>query len=126
MAVLATEVEHTPQRTLSTIDDLLRTMRAYLPQADLSLVRRAYEFASHAHEGQTRGTGEPYVQHPLETALLLASLQLDRATVAAGLLHDVPEDSAAGRWRDQAVTDQLGFARRTAGRKPAQDVLGHG
>ena len=97
MAILHTEIEQAPasDQRLSTIDDLLLQMRAYLPQVDLGLVRRAYEFASRAHEGQRRGTGEPYVQHPLETALLLADLQLDRATIAAGLLHDVPEDTAS-------------------------------
>jgi hypothetical protein len=82
-----------PPRRLATIDDLLQKMRGYLPQADLSPVRQAYEFAAAAHEGQRRGTGEPYVQHPLETAIYLADLQLDRATVEAGLLHDVPEDT---------------------------------
>src|SRR5919109_469672 len=88
------EVEQPAQRRLSTLDDLLRRMRGYLPRADLDVVRQAYEFAARAHAGQVRGTGEPYVQHPLETALLLADLQLDRATIAAGLLHDVPEDTA--------------------------------
>jgi GTP pyrophosphokinase len=82
-----------PQRRLATIDDLLQKMRGYLPQADLAPVRQAYEFAAAAHEGQRRGTGEPYVQHPLETAIYLADLQMDRATVEAGLLHDVPEDT---------------------------------
>jgi GTP pyrophosphokinase len=92
-AVPVVESEPAPQRRQSTIDDLLLKMRAYLPQADLAPVRRAYEFAARAHDGQRRGTGEPYVQHPLETAILLADLQLDRATVVAGLLHDVPEDT---------------------------------
>lgn len=94
MAVVAGEIEQAPHRKLSTIDDLLLRMRRYLPQADLSSVRQAYEFAARAHEGQKRGTGEPYVQHPLETALSLADLELDRATIVAGLLHDVPEDTA--------------------------------
>src|SRR5436305_6655806 len=97
MAAVATELLTTadtkPGRHLSTVDDLLRTMRGYLPHADLSVVRQAYEFAARAHEGQMRGTGEPYVQHPLETALLLAGLELDRATICAGLVHDVPEDT---------------------------------
>ncbi|MBI3970497.1 MAG: bifunctional (p)ppGpp synthetase/guanosine-3',5'-bis(diphosphate) 3'-pyrophosphohydrolase [Chloroflexi bacterium] len=68
-------------------------MRGYLPHADLTVVRQAYDFAARAHEGQKRGTGEPYVQHPLETAIQLADLQLDPATIAAALLHDVPEDT---------------------------------
>src|SRR5919108_1902260 len=94
MAVATAELDRAPKRGLPPLDDLLLRMRAYLPQADLSVVRQAYEFAARAHAGQVRGTGEPYVQHPLETALLLADLQLDRATIAAGLLHDVPEDTA--------------------------------
>lgn len=94
MATAAADIEQGPApRRLSTIDDLLQKMRAYQPQSDLSMVREAYEFAAHAHEGQRRGTGEPYIQHPLETALLLAELQMDRTTIAAGLLHDVPEDT---------------------------------
>ncbi len=93
-AVPIVEIEPAPQRRLSTIDDLLLKMHAYLPQADLAPVRKAYEFAARAHDGQRRGTGEPYVQHPLETAIFLADLQLDRATVEAGLLHDVPEDTS--------------------------------
>src|SRR5687768_18476812 len=95
MAAVATEIERAPQRKSSTLDDLLVRMRGYLPQADLSPVREAYEFAARAHAGQVRGTGEPYVQHPLETALELAKLQLDPAAIAAGLLHDVPEDTEA-------------------------------
>ena len=95
MAAVATQIEPAtaPESRLSTIDDLLDRMRGYV-HGDLSVVRRAYDFAARAHEGQRRGTGEPYVQHPLETALLLAELQLDRATIAAGLLHDVPEDTS--------------------------------
>src|SRR5579883_994115 len=95
MAAVATQMElaAAPESRLSTIDDLLDRMRGYV-RGDLSVVRRAYDFAAKAHEGQRRGTGEPYVQHPLETALLLADLQLDRATIAAGLLHDVPEDTS--------------------------------
>src|SRR5687767_2192450 len=94
MAVVPVEVEQAPKNRLSTIDDLLLKIREYQPTADLSQVRAAFEFASIAHEGQRRGTGEPYVQHPLETALILASLQMDRTTICAGLLHDVPEDTS--------------------------------
>ena len=93
MAVVPVELEQRATRRLSTIDDLLLKIREYQPTADLGLVRAAYEFAAAAHEGQRRGTGEPYVQHPLETALILADLQMDRTTICAGLLHDVPEDT---------------------------------
>src|SRR5688572_31403580 len=93
MAVVPVEIEQSASRRLSTLDDLLLKIREYQPSADLGQVRAAYEFAAAAHEGQRRGTGEPYVQHPLETALILADLQMDRTTICAGLLHDVPEDT---------------------------------
>jgi len=56
------------------------------------LVKEAYHFASEAHQGQVRKSGEPYLEHPLQTALILAELQLDASTLAAALLHDVPEN----------------------------------
>lgn len=76
------------------LDDLLAQMRLYQPQGDFVLVQNAYQFAERAHSGQVRRSGEPFIQHPLHTAVLLAELQLDQPTIAAGLLHDVPEDCA--------------------------------
>jgi GTP pyrophosphokinase len=70
----------------------LFTQIAYLPEERVAFVRRAYEFAAKAHEGQTRLSGEPYIIHPTETASYLAELQLDATTLAAALLHDVMED----------------------------------
>jgi len=58
----------------------------------VALVKAAYDFALKAHKGQLRKSGEPYLDHPLQTAMMLAGLQLDAATLAAALLHDVPED----------------------------------
>lgn len=63
------------------------------PQAELQAVRRAYEFATLAHEGQQRASGEPYVTHPLAAALTLAELGLDPVAIQAALLHDIPEDT---------------------------------
>ncbi len=60
---------------------------------DVGLVRRAYEFADRAHVGQVRSSGEPYVQHCLEVAVILSELHMDSTTIAAGLLHDVVEDT---------------------------------
>lgn len=65
----------------------------YSPEADTDLVARAYNFAKKAHQGQTRFSGEPYFTHPVATALTLIRMQLDPVTIAAGLLHDVPEDT---------------------------------
>ena len=76
------------------LDDLLLELGEYLPDGDSSVVRRAFDFAEASHAGQFRQSGEPFVQHPLAVALELARLRLDCATVAAGLLHDVPEDTA--------------------------------
>lgn len=72
---------------------LLDVLREHHPGADLDLVRSAYTYASQAHQGQYRDSGEPYIQHPLEVGVILAGLQLDETTVAAGLLHDVVEDT---------------------------------
>jgi len=76
-----------------TLDELLREVGTYLSPNDLEVVRRAYRFAEQAHQGQTRRSGEPYVTHPLATALILADLRMDVDVIAAGLLHDVPEDT---------------------------------
>ncbi len=71
---------------------LLEKAKEYLPPAKVALVEAAYEFALNAHKGQVRKSGDPYLDHPLQTATMLAGLQLDAATLAAALLHDVPED----------------------------------
>jgi len=71
----------------------LRTKaQEYLPPEKIVLVEEAYNFAAKAHEGQVRKSGEPYLEHPLQTALTLAELQLDATSLAAALLHDVPEN----------------------------------
>jgi GTP pyrophosphokinase len=75
------------------IDDLVRQVQTYLPTVDPDPLREAYAFALAAHDGQVRLSGEPYVQHPLSTAMILAGLNLDMDTVVAALLHDVPEDT---------------------------------
>ena len=64
----------------------------YLPEDTKGLVRRALEYAEEAHKGQMRLSGEPFVAHPLQTALYLANMRLDSTTLAAALLHDVMED----------------------------------
>jgi GTP pyrophosphokinase len=74
-------------------EDLLEKVRAYNPEADLELLRRAYVFSAFEHKGQVRHSGEPYMVHPLEVANFLADLRLDAVAIAAGLLHDVVEDT---------------------------------
>ncbi len=73
--------------------DLLRRVRETMPHADLDLLRRAYLFAQEAHASQTRASGEPYVSHSVAVASILVGLRLDTPTIAAALLHDVPEDT---------------------------------
>lgn len=75
------------------LDTILQKVRAYQPDADTTLLRSAYVVAAQAHGGQVRQSGEPYLTHPLEVASILADLHLDPVAVAAGLLHDVVEDS---------------------------------
>jgi len=71
---------------------LLDKAKEYLPPKKLAIIEEAYEFAAEAHRGQVRMSGEPYLEHPLQTALILAELQLDASSLVAALLHDIPED----------------------------------
>jgi len=73
--------------------DLVDMIHKYHPSADLSLIEKAYSVAYKAHEGQMRKSGEAYIIHPLCVATILAELELDKETIAAGLLHDVLEDT---------------------------------
>ena len=73
--------------------DLIERVRKYHPSDDISLIEKAYRYAAKAHEGQKRKSGEPYIIHPLYVAIILADLEMDQETIAAGLLHDVVEDT---------------------------------
>ena len=75
------------------LDRLMDKARGYLPEASLGIVRDAYDYAEEAHRGSSANLGEPFLDHPLETALALADLKLDADALAAGLLHDVVEDN---------------------------------
>ncbi|MEN6372173.1 MAG: bifunctional (p)ppGpp synthetase/guanosine-3',5'-bis(diphosphate) 3'-pyrophosphohydrolase [Armatimonadota bacterium] len=77
---------------MPVFNDIIEQIQKYNPGADIELVERAYRFAEHAHEGQFRLSGAPYITHPLETARILADLEMDVVSIAAGLLHDVVED----------------------------------
>ncbi len=76
-----------------TIEEVIKKARENCTDADSDLLRLAYDFASTAHEGQVRRTGEPYIQHSLQTAYGLTLMRADCNTIIAGLLHDVPEDT---------------------------------
>ncbi len=75
------------------IHDCIDTLKRCYPDANTDIVYKAYVFAAKMHRGQTRLSGEPYLSHPIETALLLANMKMDAITVATGLLHDVLEDT---------------------------------
>lgn len=74
-----------------TIEKLLSAVTSYNPDADADLIRLAYDFAESAHRGQTRKTGEEYIQHPLKTAHYLAQMKVDEVTIVAALLHEVSD-----------------------------------
>jgi (p)ppGpp synthase/HD superfamily hydrolase len=74
-------------------EDLLEKVRDYNPDADVEMLRRAYVFSALEHKGQVRHSGEPYLVHPLEVATILTEMKMDVVTIAAGLLHDVVEDT---------------------------------
>ena len=76
-----------------TFQKLVDKARASNPEADTDLLRRAFDFSAAEHAGQKRRSGEPYVTHPLEVAALVADMRLDDVAIAAGLLHDVVEDT---------------------------------
>jgi guanosine-3',5'-bis(diphosphate) 3'-pyrophosphohydrolase len=75
-----------------TIDDLVRRVEAYYPDANFTMLRKAYLFAEKAHSGQKRSSGEDYIIHPINVAATLIRLHMDLDTIMAGLLHDVVED----------------------------------
>ncbi len=74
-------------------EDLAEKVRSSNPDADIELLRRAYVFSAFEHKGQVRHSGEPYLVHPLEVADQLADMKLDVVAIAAGLLHDIVEDT---------------------------------
>ncbi len=76
-------------------EELLRKVSVYRPSDDLGLLRKAYEFSAREHRAQKRLSGEPYLSHPLEVANTLADMKVDGACLAAGMLHDVVEDTPA-------------------------------
>jgi GTP pyrophosphokinase len=85
-----------PEESL-TIDDLIRKVRSYNPDAEIEVLKRAYQFSSEAHSSQKRVEGSPFIEHPVAVASILAGMKMDTATIAAGLLHDTIEDTGKTR-----------------------------
>lgn len=94
--VIPKEEEHaTPEELYARLVDKIKH---YHPSADeVQLIEKAYNFAKDSHGDQKRKSGEPYIIHPLHTALILADLELDKESIMAGILHDVMEDTKVTR-----------------------------
>ena len=84
----------TGEKHKGLLDELLAEVEAYSSAVDRDLIARAFHFAAAAHEGQTRRSGSPFIEHPVGVARICAELRLDEQTLAAALLHDVVEDTA--------------------------------
>ena len=83
-----------PPKQNDQLEALIKRIRSYYPQVDEALVRHAYDYSARMHRGQKRMSGEPYVIHPLNVALIIAQLKLDVPSIVTGLLHDVVEDTS--------------------------------
>ena len=90
MAVVDTERHHE-----DLVNELIASIELYNPAVDRPLIRRAFDYAEHAHRGQARRSGEEFIHHPWGVAQICAQLHLDEQTIAAALLHDVIEDTDA-------------------------------
>src|SRR4029079_19636996 len=113
---------------VSEISEFTRHLGLYLPPEDIALVESAYEFSDHAHRGQFRNSGEPYISHPLAVASILSQWRFDAEGLSAALLHDVMEDTSATKSQIEnrfgasvanlvggaSKLDQLEFATREA------------
>ncbi|MDD5560490.1 bifunctional (p)ppGpp synthetase/guanosine-3',5'-bis(diphosphate) 3'-pyrophosphohydrolase [Candidatus Methylomirabilis sp.] len=91
------------------IEPIIERVRAASPDADVTLLQRAYDFAARVHKGQERISGEPYLSHPIAVAEIVANLKMDVASIAAALLHDVVEDTHASLEEvKEAFGDEIG------------------
>ncbi len=94
---MATNARRSESRTPRTPEErfaiLLELTGAYMNESDLDMLRRAFDFASSAHRGQCRKSGEPFIIHPIEVGIILADLRMDAETICAALLHDTVEDT---------------------------------
>ena len=90
---------------MARINEIVDQVQGNAPEADVSLLERAYVYSAKVHQGQMRLSGEPYLTHPLAVAEILAGMRLDPVTVAAGLLHDTVEDTLA---TDADIRNQFG------------------
>src|ERR1700735_4535160 len=80
--------------TLTKFRDLMKRLQENRPQDDLTIIKKAYDYSLKHHDGTMQASGEPYLVHPLEVALVLTEMKMDSVAVAAGLLHDSVEDTS--------------------------------
>jgi len=106
-----------------TADALVSELQAYLPSASGELLRHAWMYGGAMHHGQRRKSGEPYFAHPVAVARLIMKLRLDEASVCAGLLHDVVEDTKASADeianRFSTVTGEQAFSLQNTKARPS-------
>jgi len=88
-----------------TFNTLVQNIKKYNPSCDFSLIKKAFDIAYAAHSGQLRKSGEPYITHPLDVAIILSELELDSTSIVAGILHDVLEDT---NYTMQQIKDEFG------------------
>ena len=86
-------------------DMLIACIRKYHPSTDVTMISKAYQLAKKAHGEQLRKSGEPYIVHPLWVAIILAELEMDKETIAAGMMHDVIEDTKIG---EETLKEEFG------------------
>ena len=79
------------------LDNLLKKAKLYLNKNQIEILKKAYEFSYKSHKGQLRESGEPYINHPLSVASILVEMKMDGVSIAAAILHDVVEDTPAGK-----------------------------
>ena len=101
MATASVKLDSTSLR----IDSLCRLARTYLPAEQVRKIRLAYRFSAEAHKNQKRQSGEPYVQHPLSVAYILAQMHMDHESLIAAMLHDVIEDTSVPK---DIITNEFG------------------
>ena len=110
------------------METLLAKAREYIPEDRILIIEEAYKFAAQAHDGQLRRSGEPFIEHPLQTALFLADLRLDPNALAAALLHDVVEDcdidmeEVAAKFGDEVAALVDGVTKLTKTEALAQEL----
>ncbi len=102
MATTPLKLESSPIR----IESLCRLARTYLSAEHVRQIRLAYRFSAEAHKDQKRQSGEPYVQHPLSVAYILAQMHMDHESLIAAILHDVIEDTPVAK---DIITNQFGL-----------------